>query len=101
MGVRGGARPGAGRRKGSVSGRTRKRVEIAARALNEGKTPLEIMLEGMREAYKAGGPLAAMPFAKEAAPYVHPKLSSVAAKVEAPTLEQALRMLVDGRGDNA
>lgn len=40
------------------------------------------MLEAMREAYEEGGASAAMPYAKEAAPYLHPKLSSVDAKVD-------------------
>ena len=41
------------------------------------------MLEAAREAYKEGGAKAAFPYAKEAAPYVHPRLASVVSKVEA------------------
>jgi hypothetical protein len=52
------------------------------RALKEGTTPLEVMLEAMRAAYAEGGAKAAMPYAKEAAPYLHPKLSSVEANID-------------------
>jgi hypothetical protein len=41
----GGSRVGAGRPKGAVTKRTR---EVAERALAEGKTPLEVMLDNMR-----------------------------------------------------
>lgn len=70
----GGRRPGAGRPKGSASKRTR---EIADRACEEGKTPLEIMLDVMREAYGAHDLPAALEAAKAAAPYVHPRLAAV------------------------
>jgi hypothetical protein len=43
--ARGGKRIGAGRKLGSVTKRTR---EIADRAVAEGKTPLEVMLDNMR-----------------------------------------------------
>lgn len=43
--AKGGRRVGAGRPKGALSVKTR---QIAERALAEGKTPLEIMLENMR-----------------------------------------------------
>ena len=96
MSGRGGARPGAGRKKGSVSKGTRLRIDVAARALAEGRTPLEIMLEAMRQKYAAEGAVAAVPFAKEAAPYVHPKLAAVQATVEDRTsYEGALRKLYD------
>jgi hypothetical protein len=42
---RGGKREGAGRKKGSLTVRTRK---VAEQAAAQGKTPLEIMLENMR-----------------------------------------------------
>ena len=42
---RGGYRPGSGRPPGAISTRSR---EIAERALANGKTPLEVMLENMR-----------------------------------------------------
>lgn len=78
----GGKRPGSGRRKGSTNKATEKRREVAQKALEQGTTPLEIILEAMRVAYESGGPIAAVPFAKEAAPYVHPKLANIEAKTQ-------------------
>lgn len=46
---RGGRREGAGRKQGSVTTRTR---EVAERAVAEGKTPLEVMLDNMRHFQK-------------------------------------------------
>jgi hypothetical protein len=43
---------------------------------------LEVLLEAMRDAYAIGGAMAAASFAEVAAPYVHPKLSSIEAKVD-------------------
>lgn len=43
--MRGGKREGAGRKQGSLTVRTRK---IAERAIAEGKTPLDVMLDNMR-----------------------------------------------------
>lgn len=80
--ARGGARPGAGRPKGEKSVRTKLAEKAVIRALREGASPLDVLLEAMRDAYAEGGATAAMPFAKEAAPYVHPKLSAVDAKVD-------------------
>jgi hypothetical protein len=78
----GGARKGAGRKTGSATKRTR---EIADRAAENGITPLEFMLEVMRQ---EPGPdldprvyLAAVALrfeaAKAAAPYVHPRLAAI------------------------
>jgi|SRR5581483_126632 len=80
--MRGGARVGAGRKKGVPTAATRRRQEVALRALEAGITPLEIMLEAMRVAYEQGGAVAAIQYAKEAAPYIHPRLSSVEANVQ-------------------
>lgn len=44
----GGARPGAGRKKGGLNKKTKLLREIAGKALTSGKTPLEVMLENMR-----------------------------------------------------
>lgn len=82
MGNRGGARKGAGRKKTADTPEGKLRRELTLRALKEGTTPLEVMLEAMKEAYEEGGAKAAMPFAKEAAPYLHPKLANVENKVE-------------------
>jgi hypothetical protein len=75
--ARGGARPGAGRKKGALTTKTR---EIAEAALAEGITPLAYMLSVLRDDEQP----VAMRFeaAKAAAPFVHPRLSSVEAKVE-------------------
>lgn len=80
--ARGGVRKGAGRPKTADTPEGKLRQELAIRALKEGTTPLEVMLEAMREAYAEGGATAAMVYAKEAAPYLHPKLSSVDAKLD-------------------
>lgn len=73
----GGARPGAGRPKGAANRRTR---EIADKAAAEGITPLEVMLKAMMEHYDAKEYTAAAAIAKDAAPYIHPRLASVEQK---------------------
>lgn len=97
MAKRGGKRSGAGRKKGSANKRTR---EIADKAAAEGITPLEYMLNVMRspmppELQKAvdDGSLnedvvtALMNWhrmryeaAKDAAPYLHPRLTATTVK---------------------
>lgn len=72
--MHGGKRAGAGRKKGSLSRKTR---EIAERASEGGITPLEVMLETMREAWDNGDKPAALAAAKDAAPYIHPRLAPV------------------------
>lgn len=70
--ARGGKREGAGRPTGAVTKRTRETAEAAVAA---GLTPLEFMLQVLRDE--------AMPFdsrcwaAEKAAPYIHAKLASV------------------------
>lgn len=79
---RGGARKGAGRKAGSATKKTR---EIADKAIAEGLSPLEFMLNLMRSQAPAGAsPEVAMDHvkaqfeaAKAAAPYVHPRLAAV------------------------
>lgn len=67
----GGARPGAGRKKGAAA-----RIDAEARekALRSGESPLDYLLRVMRTSDDEGRALDA---AKAAAPYVHAKLSSV------------------------
>ena len=77
-GNRGGRRPGAGRKPGSA---TRKTREIAERAAAEGITPLEVMLADMRSKYAAGDLDAAADRACDCAPYMHPRLSSISAVI--------------------
>lgn len=85
---RGGARPGAGRRKGAASKKTR---EIADSAAENGETPLEYMLRVMRtsEDSKRRDTMAIA-----AAPFIHPRLASTEVKAEvALSHEDALDQL--------
>lgn len=75
--ARGGAREGAGRKAGQKSQKTIEREAVKAKALDDGITPLEVMISAMREAYEQGDKRAAAGFARDAAPYLHPKLSNV------------------------
>lgn len=61
-----------GRKPGSLNKRTQ---AIAEKAASEGKTPLEFMLDLMRDV-KQEIPLRA-DMAKAAAPYIHPRLANV------------------------
>lgn len=84
---RGGKRPGAGRKPGSTTKKTR---EIAEKATAEGVTPLEVMLKVMRGFLERAEQMAqldpaagtellkeAADVAKNAAPYMHPRLAAV------------------------
>lgn len=71
---RGGKRSGAGRPRGSATQRTR---EIADEAAENGITPLEVMLEAMRSFHGGGDMEKAASIAKDAAPYMHPRLAAV------------------------
>lgn len=76
-GTHGGARPGGGRPKGSPNKATQARqAEIAA----SGLTPLDYMLAILRD--ETAEHESRKWAAQNAAPYVHPKLSSVEAKVD-------------------
>ena len=74
--ARGGARPNAGRKAGAA---TKKTKEIADKAASEGITPLEFMLQIMRDPGAEQRDRMAM--AVSAAPFVHARLSSVDAKL--------------------
>jgi hypothetical protein len=68
----GGPRKGSGRPPGAASKRTR---EIADKAMAEGITPLEFMLNVMRdETNESRDRLSA---AVSAAPYIHPRLAAI------------------------
>lgn len=82
---RGGARKGAGRPAGAATKKTR---EIADKAASEGLTPLEYMLQIMRD--EAEEPRARLNAAISAAPYVHAKLSSVEMHATVSNHEDAL-----------
>lgn len=74
---RGGKREGAGRKRGALSKKT---VEIATRAAEEGITPLEFLLSAMRdEGQQFDKRLDA---AKAAAPYMHARLSNIEHKTD-------------------
>jgi hypothetical protein len=95
----GGKREGAGRKPGSP---TKRRREILDEAAKDGITPLEVQLRTMRalwDAANAGQTLdfakatAACAIAKDAAPYLHPRLSNVEAKIDLTGHEAALAEL--------
>lgn len=69
--ARGGARPGAGRKKGSQTKKTRK---IAEAARDKGITPLEYLLEVLRD--ENNGLVTRLDAAKAAAPYMHARLTA-------------------------
>lgn len=73
--ARGGARKGAGRPAGAATAKTR---EIAEQASASGLTPLEYMLDLLRD--KSQDMTIRMDMAKSAAPYIHPRLSSIQAQ---------------------
>lgn len=72
--ARGGSRPNAGRKKGSATKKTR---AVADRAAEQGITPLEVLLEAMRYHHGKGQLDEAAAIAKDAAPYIHPRLTAV------------------------
>ncbi len=77
---KGGVRAGAGRPPGSPNRKTR---AIAERVAAEGITPLEVMMKAMRAHYDKGELDQAASIAKDAAPYMHPRLTAVDAQVGA------------------
>ena len=85
----GGARPGAGRKKGAT---TKLNDEARRAALEGGITPLEFMLALLRD--EALDREERFEAAKAAAPYVHAKLSSVEGNHKvAMSQEEAIRDL--------
>ncbi len=73
--MRGGKREGSGRPKGA---RTVRSTKAAQEAIASGRTtPLEVMLRAMDEHFQKQEWDAAAAIAKDAAPYMHPKLQSV------------------------
>ncbi len=71
-GIKGGFRPGAGRKKGAPNKKT---AELQKAVAESGITPLEYMLQVMRAPDTE--PKERLAAAVAAAPYVHAKLSSV------------------------
>lgn len=80
----GGTRKGAGRKKGSVTTKTRDVARGAAEA--GGITPIEYMLKVMRDSKADKSRRDDM--AKAAAPYIHPRLSAVAVADSGSTLQK-------------
>lgn len=83
--IKGGKRPGAGRKKGVPNKRT---AEIQAKVEESGLTPLDYMLSIMRDA--VAEPRERLQAAINAAPYVHAKLSSIDLKASISTHEASL-----------
>ena len=71
---RGGSRSGAGRKKGQRAKATQIRQAMIAKAAHNGLSPLDYMLQVMRD--ETAEKSARFQAAIEAAPYVHPKLAN-------------------------
>ena len=92
MAERGGKRPGAGRKPGAITQKTRaKAEEIAA----SGLTPLEFMMSVLRD--ETNSTEDRFEAAKAAAPYVHAKLAAIdhSGSVNLTSHEDALNELDD------
>lgn len=91
-----GSKPGerrGGRKAGTANKRTR---EIADRAAAEGILPLDVMLSNMRRYFTAEQWAEAQDCAKDAAPYIHPRLANVEATgKDGGPLEIIIRKLAD------
>lgn len=87
----GGKRAGAGRPKGAINKATaQKRAQIEA----SGLTPLDYMLQILRDEEKSEG--ARFEAAKAAAPYVHARLSTIEASVDADVTARIQRIELIG-----
>jgi hypothetical protein len=85
--IKGDQRPlGAGRRPGSKNKRT---VELEKAVAATGKTPLQVLLDSMNHYLEVGNLDKAVLCAKDAAPYVHPKITSISVggQLGAPPIE--------------
>lgn len=90
----GGPRKGAGAPKGSGSAAVTKRSKAVADRISAGiviaedeygelppeATPLDVMIMAMRAMYKKGGAIAAQPYARDAAPYLHARIAQMELK---------------------
>lgn len=96
---RGGKRPGAGRKKGSATRKTRA-VADAVAAGGE-ISPLEVMIDAMRRLHRAKKYGKAAAIAAQAAPYCHPRLSAVTLKGDPENPIRLVEELViaDGSAD--
>jgi hypothetical protein len=84
----GGKRPGAGRPKGAPNKRGREALARGQALLEAGADPVDVMLQRMRDPESVS--YAQFEAAQAVAPYVHPRLSAVAAKVEDVTFATEL-----------
>lgn len=85
----GGAREGAGR-PSPVRGRSKaaaERISAGILVVEEEygelppeATPLDVMVMAMRVAYRKGGAIAAQPYARDAAPYLHARIAQMELK---------------------
>lgn len=91
----GGKRQGAGRPKGATTKKTR---EVADKASEEGITPLEYMLDVLRD--ERADPKDRMWAAEKAAPYIHARLASVehSGKDGGPVASRVEVVIVDPKG---
>ncbi len=91
----GGFRPGGGRPKGSKTDRTK---AVAAELALTGTTPLEVMMEAMRFYWDAGNRDKASAIAKDAAPYMHPRLTTLAVGGDpnAPPVKTESKLIYSG-----
>jgi len=82
-----------GRTKGTPNKRTLANQDLMAQATCPEMTPLAVMLKAMKLAWDKKDYAAAANFAKDAAPYLHPKLSSIEHKGDPDNpLEQNTRV---------
>src|SRR4051794_8586436 len=77
---KGGFREGAGRPPGSPNKVT---AELRRRVMENGLTPLQVMIRRLKEANESGDEEALRFWTLAAAPYLHPKLASTEVKVDA------------------
>ena len=70
--TRGGKRQGAGRKIGAV---TKKSSVVANELSQSGIMPLEILVTSMRTAWTSGDTALACSLARDAAPYMHPRIA--------------------------
>jgi hypothetical protein len=89
---RGATREGAGKKPGSVNRKTR---EIAEKAVADGITPLEIMVQATREVCEKEGTVAAYALARDCAPFLPPRRRPIEAEGLNPTQRDTLRRVLD------
>lgn len=88
----GGSRQGSGRKLGAATKRTR---AIADKLSQDGITPLEYLLTVMRDVNEDGAKR--LDAAKSAAPYIHPRLSTIDANISG---DMGLKVEIVRFGDN-